>query len=196
MGYVCTFNQPVAASYLIVWWKLFKKWSLPFDQREGVFYNWCWYLCCSFGTFQLYEAKTSKDPKSSEGNVPHGLGCKRRVKVKDIRERETEREREGGGYMAHNQQNAQWKLIILNKTRSVKVNVNERTSVINSSPEYVHPLKEVVGLHMTEAIKAGWLTGSSDLWRQQTHQRLFLSASVFGRKGEAVSHRGNKMSST
>lgn len=56
--------------------------------------------------------------------------------------------------------------------------------MINSSPEYAHPLKEVVGLHMTEAIKAGWLTGSSDLWRQQTHKRLFLSASVFGRKGE------------
>lgn len=56
--------------------------------------------------------------------------------------------------------------------------------MINSSPEYVHPLKEVVGLHMTEAIKAGWLTGSSDLWRQQTHTRLFLSASVFGKKGE------------
>lgn len=89
--------------------------------------------------------------------------------------------------MAHNQQNAQWELITLNKTRSCgtfKVNVNERTSVINSSPEYVHPLKEVVRLHMTEAIKAGWLTGSSDLWRQQTHKRLFLSASVFGRKGE------------
>lgn len=75
----------------------------------------------------------------------------------------------------------------MNKTRSYgtfKVNVNERTSVINSSPEYVHPLKEVVGLHMTEAIKAGWLTGSSDLWGQQTHTRLFLSAGVFGSKGE------------
>lgn len=56
--------------------------------------------------------------------------------------------------------------------------------MINSSQKYMDPLKEVVELHMTEAIKAGWLSGSSDLWRQQTHKCLFLSVSVFGNKGE------------
>lgn len=37
---------------------------------------------------------------------------------------------------------------------------------------------------MTEAIKASWLTGRSDLWRQQTHKGLFPSGDVFGTKGE------------
>lgn len=37
---------------------------------------------------------------------------------------------------------------------------------------------------MTEAIKASWLTGRSDLWRQQTHKGLFPSGDVFGNKGE------------
>lgn len=48
----------------------------------------------------------------------------------------------------------------------------------------MEPLKEVVRLHLTEAIKVGWLTGRSDLWRQQTHKCLFLSVDVFGNKGE------------
>lgn len=75
------------------------------------------------------------------------------------------------------------KLITLNKTRSYgtfKVNINDRTSAIKSSQEYMEPLKEVVRLHLTEAIKVGWLTGSSDLWRQQTDKCLFLSVN----KGE------------
>lgn len=48
----------------------------------------------------------------------------------------------------------------------------------------MQPLKEVVGLPMTEAIKASWLTGRRDLWRRQTHKRFFPSVDVFGNIGE------------
>lgn len=37
---------------------------------------------------------------------------------------------------------------------------------------------------MTEAIKASWLTGRSDLWRQHTHKCLSPSVDVFRNKGE------------
>lgn len=47
----------------------------------------------------------------------------------------------------------------------------------------MEPLKGVVRLPVTEAIKASWLTDRSDLWRQQTHQCLFPSVDVFGNKG-------------
>lgn len=62
--------------------------------------------------------------------------------------------------------------------------MDDSTSAMKSSQEYMEPLKEVVRLHMTEAIKESWLTGRSDLWRQQTHKCLFLSVDVFGNKGE------------
>lgn len=70
---IMEYIQSVCCCFKLKWLMetIKKKWSLPFDQGEAFFYNWCWYLCCSFGTFQLCKTITSKDHKFSEGNVTH-----------------------------------------------------------------------------------------------------------------------------
>lgn len=182
MGYVCTFNQLVAASYLIIYLKnasyLLIREKLFFTIGVDIFVVALEHSSCT-------KLKLVRIPNLQKEMSHMVEGAKEETEWRTL---EKEREREGGGRI-HGTQSTKctMKTHHTEKTRSYgtfKVNVNERPSVINSGPEYVHPLKEVVGLHMTEAIKAGWLTGSSDLWRQQTHKRLFLSASVFGRKGE------------